>query len=153
MTANAGNQSLSGIEMGDGEIEQFLYEQGHGILSLATGGDVYSVPISFGYDEEALYMSLLEFGNESRKLEYMETTDVACLTTYDVTTRFDWKSVVVRGEIHEVPDDDIEYMDEVLDDNAWFPTIFPPSDPMTDVHHVALIPEHTSGRKGQAYQE
>lgn len=146
-------QTLSGIEMTDEEIEEFLYEQGHGTLSLSDGGEVYGVPISFGYDGEKLYMSLLEFGDASRKMAFLETTDVASLTTYVATTRFDWKSVVVRGELTDVPESEVEYMDGVLDDNAWFPTIFPPTDPMTGVHHVALVPEHVSGRKGQAHQE
>ena len=152
MTDNGGQQ-LSGIEMSLEEIDEFLYEQGHGTLSLANRGEVYGIPISFGYDGEKLFMSLLEFGDESEKMAFVETTDVASLTACAVATRFDWKSVVVRGEITEVPDGETEYMDEILDDNAWFPTIFPPSDPMTGVHHVALVPEQMSGRKGQAYQQ
>lgn len=145
--------TVSGIEMTDAEIDQFLTEQGHGILALADDADAYGVPVSFGYDGDLLYMSLLKFGEVSEKIEYMEETDTACLTTYHASTRFDWKSVVVRGEFREVDEDDVEYMDGVLDDNAWFPTIFPPSDPMTDVRHVALVPEEASGRKGQAYQD
>ena len=152
MTDNGGQQ-LSGIEMSDEEIDEFLYEQGHGTLSLGNRREMYGVPISFGYDGEKLYMSLLEFGDDSEKMAFVETTDVASLTVYAVATRFDWKSVVVRGEITDVPEEEIEYMDETLDDNAWFPTIFPPSDPMTGVHHVALVPEQMSGRKGQAYQQ
>ena len=153
MTSTDETQTLSGIEMSDDEIDQFLTEQGHGTLSLADDGAAYGVPISFGYDGELLYMSLLEFGDESMKGAFLETTSTACLTTYDVTTRFDWKSVIVRGEIRDVSDDDVEYMDGVLDENAWFPTIFPPSDPMTGVHHISLVPEERSGRKGQAYQQ
>ncbi|WP_267161343.1 pyridoxamine 5'-phosphate oxidase family protein [Halovenus salina] len=152
MTTDETTETLGGIEMTATEIEQFLTEQGHGILSLADDADAYGVPISFGYDGEWLYASLLAFGEQSRKLAYLDETDTACLTTYQVSTRFDWKSVVVRGDVREVSEDDIEYMDDVLDENAWFPTIFPPSDPMTGVRHVALVPEEMTGRKGQAYQ-
>ena len=152
MTAES-PQTLSGIEMADEEIEEFLYDQGHGTLALADEGEAYGVPISFGYDGERLYMSLLEFGNESQKMAFLETTDVASLIVSEVKTRFDWKSVVVRGAITDVPESDVEYMDGVLDDNAWFPTIFPPTDPMTGVHHVVLHPEQVSGRKGQTHQE
>lgn len=152
MTTDETPETLGGIEMTETETEQFLTEQGHGILSLADDADAYGVPISFGYDGEWLYASLLKFGDESHKLAYLDETDTACLTTYQVSTRFDWKSVVVRGEIRRVNEDDIEYMDDVLDENAWFPTIFPPSDPMTGVRHIALVPDEMSGRKGQAYQ-
>jgi len=152
MTADEA-ESLSGIEMSEAEIDRFLSEQGHGILSLADDNDAYGIPISFGYDGDLLYISLLKFGDVSQKIEYLEETDTACLTTYHASTRFDWKSVIVRGEFREVPEDDVEYMDSVLDENAWFPTIFPPSDPMTGVRHVALVPEEMSGRKGQAYQD
>jgi len=145
-------QTLSGVEMSAGEIDEFLYEQGHGTLALADGGEAYAIPISFGYDGEVLYLSLLEFGEESEKVAFTETTEQACLTTYQATTRFDWQSVVVRGSMREVPDDEIESMDEVLDDNAWFPTIFPPSAPLTGVRHLALEPEEVSGRKGQTHQ-
>ncbi|SDK03714.1 Nitroimidazol reductase NimA, pyridoxamine 5'-phosphate oxidase superfamily [Halovenus aranensis] len=152
MTTDETTETLGGIEMTETEIEQFLTEQGHGILALADDADAYGVPISFGYDGEWLYTSLLEFGDESQKLAYLDETDTACLTTYQVSTRFDWKSVVVRGTVRQVNEDDIEYMDDVLDENAWFPTIFPPSDPMTGVRHLALVPEEMTGRKGQAYQ-
>lgn len=145
--------TLSGIEMTDAEIDQFLTEQGHGILALADDSDAYGVPVSFGYDGDALYTSLLKFGDVSQKIEYLEETDTACLTTYHVSTRFDWKSVVVRGAYREVNEDNLEYMDSLLDENAWFPTIFPPEDPMTDVRHVALVPEEMTGRKGEAYQD
>jgi nitroimidazol reductase NimA-like FMN-containing flavoprotein (pyridoxamine 5'-phosphate oxidase superfamily) len=147
------SNTVSGIEMTEAEIEQFLYEQGHGILSLADDADAYGVPISFGFDGDLLYMSLLEFGEDSRKIGYLEETDTACLTTYDVSTRFDWKSVVVRGEFREVDEDNEEYMDSILDENAWFPTIFPPTDPMQGVRHLELVPDEWSGRKGQAYQD
>ncbi len=153
MTADEQTETLSGIEMSEGEIAQFLSEQGHGILSLADDGDAYGIPVSFGYDGEFLYTSLLKFGDVSQKIEYLEETDTVCLTTYHASTRFDWKSVVVRGEFREVSEEDVEYMDSVLDENAWFPTIFPPSDPMTGVRHIALVPDEMSGRKGQAYQE
>ena len=146
------SEELSGIEMTREEIDEFLYEQGHGTLSLSDGGEVYGVPISFGYDGETLYMSLLEFGDRSEKMALLETTETASLTTYAVTTRFDWKSVIVRGDVTEVPERDHEHMDEVFDDNAWFPTLYPPSDPMTGVYRVALSPDHVSGRKGEAYQ-
>jgi nitroimidazol reductase NimA-like FMN-containing flavoprotein (pyridoxamine 5'-phosphate oxidase superfamily) len=152
MTTDEAEQ-VTGIEMSDEEIDEFLYEQGHGILSLSTDGEVYGVPISFGYDGENLSMHLLQFGEESRKVAYMAGTETACLTTYHVEGRFAWKSVVAQGPLREVPDEAIEHVEEALDDNGWFPTIFPPTAPMTDVKYVELTVQEASGRKGQAHQD
>jgi len=152
MTTDEAEQ-VTGIEMTDEEIDEFLYEQGHGILSLSTEREVYGVPISFGYDGENLYMHLLQFGDKSRKLEYVAGTETACLTTYTVEGRFAWKSVVAQGPLWEVSDEAIDHVEEALDDNGWFPTIFPPTAPMTDVRYVELAIQEASGRKGQAHQD
>lgn len=144
---------VSGIEMTDAEIDEMLTEQGHGVLSVTQGESAYGIPISFGYDGERLFMHLLEFGGKSKKAEFMKTTDVACLTTYTVESRYKWKSVVVRGRLEPVPEDEHAYADEMLDENGWFPTLFPPTAPMSAIHRVALPVTGATGRKGQAYQE
>jgi len=144
---------VSGIEMTDEEIDEMLTEQGHGVLSVTRNDSAYGVPISFGYDGERVFMHLLEFGGQSKKADFMETTDVACLTTYTVESRYKWQSVVVRGRLEEVPADEHEYADEILDENGWFPTLFPPTEPMSAIHRVELPVTGATGRKGQAYQD
>lgn len=144
--------SLRGIEMSEQEIGEFLHAQGHGVLSLARGGDSYAIPVSFGYDGEDIYLSLIEFGDESRKLDFVEETDQACLVTYRVETRHVWKSAIALGRLEEVPADEYERAEEVLKDNAWFPSIFPPTQPITGFHRMILHIDEATGRKGEGYQ-
>jgi hypothetical protein len=135
--------------MTDEEIDRFLREQGFGTLALSDDGRSYAVPVSFGYDadRERCYLSLVRFGDESEKLAYVETTAEAALLCYTVESRFAWRSVVVRGPLDPVPEADRPHVDEVMDDNAWFPSLFPPEEPITGVTWLALRMDRLSGRK------
>lgn len=146
-------KQLSGIEMTDAEIDEFLRDQGHGVLSLTQDGESYGLPMSFGYDGERIFIQFIEFGSGSKKGQFREGTNRVCLTTYDIQTRFKWRSVVVTGPLTVVPEDEVEYAEETLDDNGWFPTIFPPTGPISDVNRYALDIEAATGRKGQEYQD
>lgn len=141
-----------GIEMSRADIDEVLEELGHGTLSLASDEEVYGVPISFGYDGDRLFLSLVQFGDESKKLSLIDHSTEACLTAYHTESRFEWRSVIVQGTIVDVDEDESEYAQEVLDDNAWFPTIYPPTSPMTDVRRVELNIEEASGRRGEGFQ-
>lgn len=143
----------TGIEMDGDEVEAFLASQGHGTLSLAREGAAYAVPVSFGYDEGQLFLTLLRFGEESLKHDYLAATDTACLTTYAVTDRFDWRSVVVRGELREIAAAEADRVESVMDDSAWFPTLSPPPSPITDVTRYELHVEAATGRAGEAHQD
>lgn len=47
---------LQGYEMDDEAIDEFLTEQGVGVLSMSTDGTPYGIPLSFGYDgDDRLY--------------------------------------------------------------------------------------------------
>lgn len=63
------------------EIDQFLREQGTGVLSLADAGETYAPPMSFGYDGDRLYFVMIRFGDDSTKLDFADTTTRATLTT------------------------------------------------------------------------
>ena len=110
-----------GSEMDTTEIDEFLHEQGEGVLSLANHGEAYGVPVSFGYDGEAAFMYLIQFGEGSKKLAFSEGTDRACLTVFDAETRSKWTSVVAYGTLTAIPDNELLHMEEVMDDNGWFP--------------------------------
>lgn len=144
--------AVRGLEMNDQEINRTLEELGHGILALARDGDAYAVPVSFGFDGGRIFLYLIRFGDDSKKIDYSKRTNRACLTTYHTESRFDWKSVIVTGTLHEVADDDLEYMEGVMDDNAWFPLIYPPTSPITEVQRTELRIEQATGRKGGEYQ-
>lgn len=143
---------VRGVEMPEADIEAFLYEQGHGTLSLAANGEAYAIPVSFGYDGSRLFMSLLRFGEDSKKLTLLEETEQACLTTYAVEDQFQWKSVVLRGPIESISAEHFDHMTEVMDDNAWFPH-FQSTDPMTGVFRMKLEIEEATGRRGSGFQD
>ena len=141
-----------GIVMGEREVGELLGEQGHGTLSLVRDGDAYGVPVSFGYDGERLFLYLIQFGDAGKKFDFMETTETACLTTYTAESKFKWRSAIVTGTLRDIDDDEMEYMESVMDDNAWFPGIFPPTDAVTGVRRVEMDVREATGRMGVDYQ-
>lgn len=148
-----GSSEIRGLHMDRDEIDAFLAEQGYGVLSLADAGTAYGVPVSFGYDgDSTIYLYLIRFGNSSRKLDFADATETGCIVTFDVESRFRWRSVIVSGTFHELPEDEVEQMEEIMDDNAWFPSLFPPEDPMTAVRRLELRIEDVTGRKGEEFQ-
>lgn len=135
--------------MADHEIDQALKEIGYGTLALTRDDKAYGVPVSFGYDGERLFLYLFQFGGGSKKLGYSEQTQRASLTVIDVESRTEWRSVIVTGTLHEVPEAETEQAEAVIDDNAWFPTFFPPDSPVTGVQWTELRIEEITGRKGE----
>jgi nitroimidazol reductase NimA-like FMN-containing flavoprotein (pyridoxamine 5'-phosphate oxidase superfamily) len=137
-----------GLAMTDEEVDAFLRERGYGTLALSDGGRSYAVPVSFGYDAERrrCYLSLVRFGDASEKLAYAETTAEAALLCSAVESRFAWRSVLVRGPLEPVPDDERDHAEAVMDDNAWFPSLFYQG-PITGVERFALEMKQVSGRQ------
>lgn len=152
MTSNDESARVRGIEMTPTEVERFLEAQGHGTLSLAAAEEPYGVPMSFGYDGDRLFLTALTFGAESRKVSAIETNRRACVTSYAVEDRFAWASVVVEGTLDPVGDDEADYVDDVMADTAWIPSLNPPTDPITDVDRYALAIDRATGRKGPMYE-
>lgn len=74
------------------------------------------IPVAFAYDAEN-ERTVLDLGlaPESKKREFIETTDEVCLTTHEWSEPHDWKSVVMSGLFEELEDDEVD--DET---EAWF---------------------------------
>lgn len=143
---------IRGIDMTREEIDDLLTDRGYGTLALSAEGRAYAVPISVGYDGDRLFLNLITFGEVSKKAEFLRQTEEACLVVTAVDDRFDWRSVVVTGTIEPVPPDEEEYHRAILDENAWFPVIYPPSEPLTERTRVVMDPTEMTGRKGEAHQ-
>lgn len=137
-----------GSGMTDHEIDRFLLEQGTGVLALASDGDAYAVPLSFGYDGEGtIYLDLLRFGEESEKLDRVETTETACFVTYDAPAQSAWRSVVALGTLEQVPEGAAtEEMDAIMADNAWYPDLLPQAEPVTEVVRYQFSIDGVTGR-------
>lgn len=144
---------LRGIEMADEEVDEFLTDQGYGTFSVASEGHVYSVPISIGYDGDQVFMYLITFGDVSKKVDYLYDTQEASVLAMDIIDRFDWRSVVVSGPCSEISEDMKEYHQDVIEENAWHPSLFPPTEPMTEVTRIVLDPTTKTGRKGPKHQD
>lgn len=110
-------------EMSDEEIRNFLTNEGHGVLGLPTEDAPYIVPMSFGFDgTSTLYFSYF-VGEESRKDDLAEQTDVASFLVYSPDSVFYWESVLLTGSLSQLPESEWEAHQDALD-NAWHLELF-----------------------------
>lgn len=108
MTQHSGSPKagLLGEETSEADVKSCLARAGYGILGLVKDGDAYTVPLSFGYDDdiETLYF-LLAFEENSRKATFIETTDTASFVVVDANLPDSWESVMITGTLEVVPED------------------------------------------------
>ncbi|WP_218779062.1 pyridoxamine 5'-phosphate oxidase family protein, partial [Halobacterium hubeiense] len=121
---DTGERTLRGVAMDETERDEFLRQRGIGVLSLANENVAYGMPVSFGWDGDDLYFILLQFGEDSEKLDYAATTERATFSTYNFEDEHHWRSVVARGPLEEVSDDDTDDVTETMFENAQFASLF-----------------------------
>lgn len=121
MTRDRGTQFVEST-MNSDAIDALLESQGYGILSLCREGEPYSLPVSFGYDGEVVYIPFLITGDDAAKQSFIEAGSVARFLVTDVRGLFDWRSVAVSGTVQRVEEDTSEWDQfmETLLDNGWF---------------------------------
>jgi len=86
-------------EMTRQEIDDFLYKQRIGLLSLTNGNDAYAVPMGYSYDGTHIYIAMIYKG---RKIEYLKKNKnisfVVYWTNEDIHVgNIHWKSVICDG--------------------------------------------------------
>jgi hypothetical protein len=138
---------VRGNAMGESGIDALLRRQGWGVLSLATDGEAYGVPVSFGYDGTNLYFVYLGVDEESQKEWYSERTVRASFLTVEIGSKHDWESAIVAGPLDRVEEAEWASVLEAVDDNAWFPDYFSEADPRRDLVGWRLRIESASGRR------
>lgn len=146
MSSNPYGQ-FTGVPMSSDDIESLLVSEGYGILSLAQGDEPYSIPVSFGYDGESIYLGLLELGPEPTKMEFIADGGTARLLITDINHRFDWRSIAIAGPVRSV-DKGTEQWEDLLDtlaDNAWFMRAFERSDAVESIHGWVLEIDELTG--------
>jgi len=138
---------FSGTPMSQSAIDRLLEQQGYGVLSLCDDGTPYSIPISFGYDGEAIYIPFLSEGPQSTKADITTEGTVGRLLVTAISGRFDWQSVSVTGPLSPVGPDSYEWTQFIttLDDNAWFISGFERADSLASVQGWRLDPEEVRG--------
>ena len=90
------------VRMDDAEIRGFLSTQGTGVLGLPGEEVPYMIPMSYGFDGEALYFSYV-LGSESRKAALTGEGTPARFLVYRADTTFNWESVLASGVVEAVP--------------------------------------------------
>src|SRR6056297_1301619 len=107
------------VDMSPSEIDALLEDSNAGVLSLTNGAETYAVPESFGYDGECLYFQFV-YNEESQKMAFIETTDVATLTVF---TENPTESILVRGRLEAVSDGNQPHAAAAISENASVPTL------------------------------
>lgn len=138
---------FSGTPMAGDDIERLLRTQGYGICSLCDDGTPYSIPISFGYDGESIYLPFLAEGPRSTKAEIVSEGTPARLLVTTITGRFNWRSVSVTGPLRSVDPDTaaFEQFIATLDDNGWFMRGFERADSLESFQGWRLDPAEIRG--------
>lgn len=135
------------VGMNEAEIDELLRTSEHGVLALADGDDAYGVPLAFHYDGgDAILLRLGRF-DESEKLAFVEATDRACFVVYDYASPRESWSVLLTGELREVPPHDPRYDDAAI--NRAFPDlrIFDEDPADIDIELFELRMETVTGRE------
>ncbi|WP_251341454.1 pyridoxamine 5'-phosphate oxidase family protein [Haloplanus halophilus] len=131
--------------MSRAEVDDALRAAGAGVLSLTDGAETYAVPEAFGYDGEHVYFQFV-YGADSDKMAFVETTDIATLTVF---TERPARSVIVRGRLQPVGDEDADVAMRAIAANADIPTVDVSLDADPDALEFdlyRLVPEERSGR-------
>ncbi|AXG05783.1 pyridoxamine 5'-phosphate oxidase family protein [Haloplanus rubicundus] len=133
---------MTAHDMRRDEIDAFLRDIGTGVLSLTDGAETYAIPESFGYDDGTLYFQF-GYGDDSNKLSYLSTTDVATFTAYTVDPA---RSVVARGPVEPVSDPADDRAAAALAGNATIPNVNVSPDGDVQFAFYRLDPDELSGR-------
>lgn len=146
MLAHSLDAETPDIEMDADEVTAFLRRRGWGCLTMARGSAAYSIPVSFGYDGDGTFYFQLRTDEGSEKLAYLDATTTATFLVPEVRPP-DWTSVMARGPLEALANDEISEALAALGDNAWFP-LAPWSDGQapTDLSLYALEAEELTGR-------
>lgn len=146
VSSDESDETTPDVTMNAEASAAFLERLGWGCLTLADEGSAYSVPMSFGYDGDSTLYFQVQTDEESDKMAYLNATTTATFLVPEVQPP-DWTSVIVRGPVGKVPDEEIEEAYAAFAENAWFPACpwTPDKDP-AEVAFYKLEAEQLTGR-------
>lgn len=114
--------SRYGLErMTDEAITEFLDAHSLGVLGLPTDDVPYMLPLSYAHDDGRLYFTYL-LGESSRKESLTATSRRGRFLVYDAETMFRWQSVMLTGDITELPESEWPTLRD-NPRNAWRPSV------------------------------
>lgn len=139
-------------DLTDTGIERVLTDNGVGTLSLVDGETPYGFPVSFGYgDGEANFLFQMQESADSRKFAAMRSNQNASLSVYQQREGppMRWESVILSGELYEIPENEEAEAFARLADNAVFAPnfdVFGVDPEEIDLHYFGLPADDISGR-------
>ncbi len=81
------------------DAEDVLRRNDVGRIAFLSGGEVFIEPIHFAWDEGAVYGRTAP----GAKLSAVQKNPIVAFEVDEVSGRFDWRSVVVRGPFYRIP--------------------------------------------------
>jgi hypothetical protein len=108
--------------MDGGEIDAFLSTHHTGVLGLPGPEAPYLVPLSYGYDGDSRLYFFYVVGEESTKDELSAQAETARFLVYTAETAFNWRSVLLRGTMREVSDEQWDAVEDEID-LPWRPDL------------------------------
>ena len=135
------------IGMDDEEVEEYLDDVDTGVLALAADDDAYAIPVAHHYDGASLYVRLSTDGS-STKLSYLEETDTACFTLYDVDSPGDSWSIIATGPLRKLSGDERDEFDAMVVNESFLKLrIFDEDIEAVELEIYELEIETLTGRK------
>lgn len=142
-----GTLGLGAAALDDDEIDALLRETGIGVLSMASDGVAYPLPLSFGYDGERLYFAFLASREQGRKHRFAEATERAAFLVFDVGSKHDWRSAAVYGPLARLPPEEEGRAIGAHRDNAWHSNLYAAPGPKREIEWWTLTIEDATGRR------
>ena len=82
------------------EIEHLLHAHQVGRLGFTGQGRVYIMPVTYGYDGQAVYV----VSHEGLKVRLMRANPTVCFEVEEVESPAHWRSVIAHGSYEEITD-------------------------------------------------
>lgn len=97
------NEFVSEMRMSREEIDRLLLDVDMGVLSLDKQGDVYSFPMSYGYNPDNNFICLMiGYAPRSKKREWIESGGRATFVVHQMGEDGEARSVVIEGELTQI---------------------------------------------------
>ena len=137
------------------ETDAFLGRHETGVLSLASGDEPYSIPVSYGYDSvDRRFFLRLVSSPDSEKRRFLDASAHARLVVYERDGDV-YRSVVGTGTIEEVPREEltVEHVEQYGDAKRPLFEMWGASKRDLDVRLYRFTPEVLTGRQVEVDRE